>query len=149
MAKPPQARGDAEVKATLQRRLRVRFVEKLPPWNPGEEATFFYGEARRLCIMGMAEPCGFPGEDLPEDGGPQWNLDENEASRRRLLAAHLETTSSVEQDLDRQLAKDEAEKQTKIRAAKKAEAERVANNEDILPPEATSGRREFLGGGAK
>ncbi len=97
--------------------LRVIYTEKIPPYNTGEAATWPAPDARRLVILGVAQPYGFPDEPEPPDGGPVWSLSRSEEGNRRTLNAYREHTKSDEEKLQEAARADEIETQTARRIA--------------------------------
>lgn len=129
MAKPPK-QPDATERTSVGvviDRLRIKYLEKIPPYNPEEERTLPAHDARRACIAGLAVPWGYPDEPMPDEGGPQWSLNENERHRRDVLAAARQEKMSDEERLE------EEERRQMIEEGRQEEAVERKAAEDADP----------------
>lgn len=121
--------------------LRVIYTEKVPPYNPGEEATWPAGDARRLVIAGVAQPFGFPREPFPTEGGPTWSLSRTEEENRRSLNVYREHTKSDEEILNEQARKEEVER---VEAERTGEQDADDDEVDTESPSTDPAERSFL-----
>ncbi|MGH7165495.1 MAG: hypothetical protein ACREIS_08240 [Nitrospiraceae bacterium] len=102
-----------------QRRLRVRLIQKVSPYNAGEDRTVDESVARKLCILGVAVPSPKLG---PDDLLGGWSLAPQEVRASQQMAA--ERTDKAGDFADELAAEDQA----RAAEAKRVEDEAKAKN---------------------
>lgn len=107
-----------------QPRLRIRYTQKVAPYNAGEDRTVDASVARKLCVIGVAIPSPKMG---PDDAFGGWSLSPVEVRTAQQVSAERKTSAG---DFAEDLAAEEsARKDEEARVV--AETEKKKNGKPV------------------